>query len=312
MKWDDRLGRRIRLKDLHTLQRVAELGSMAKASQQLGLSQPAISKAIADLERTVGATVLDRSSRGVELTSSGQLLVERTRVIFDEVRQGISDIDSISAPTCGEVRIGTTEALSAVASEIINRLARKHPKISYFVTVGHNDALACELRERRIDVILTRWIKPLIAEDLVAKVLFESPVAVMAQRHHPLLRYKSLRLADLMTERWAMAPLDSFPGGVVAQIFARKKLALPAAIVTTASVYLRLNLLGSGRFLSMLPLELIRHPSNRTWLRALNVDLGDSSAPIALITIKKRANSGAVRLFQEASIEMCTDIDGVR
>ena len=159
--------------------------------------------------------------------------------------------------------------------------------------------------------MLTRWIKPLIAEDLAAQVLFKSPVAVMAQRHHPLLRYKSLRLADLMAEKWTLAPLDSFPGQIVAHIFARKKLSLPAAVVTTTSIYLRLNLLASGRFLSMMPLELIRHPSNRAWLRALNIDLGDGSAPIALITIKKRACSGAVRLFQTASIETCTDINGM-
>ena len=68
MKWDDRVSRRVRLKDLHTLQTIAELGSMAKASTHLALSQPAISKAMADLEHSVGAPLLDRSAQGVELT----------------------------------------------------------------------------------------------------------------------------------------------------------------------------------------------------------------------------------------------------
>ena len=70
MRWDDRIGRRLRLKDLHTLQTVAEAGSMAKASERLALSQPAISKAVSDMEHTLGAPLLDRSSRGVELTES--------------------------------------------------------------------------------------------------------------------------------------------------------------------------------------------------------------------------------------------------
>jgi DNA-binding transcriptional LysR family regulator len=77
MKWDDRIGRRLRLKDLHTLQTVAEVGSMAKASERLALSQPAISKAISDMERTFGAPLMNRTSRGVELTQCGHLLVER-------------------------------------------------------------------------------------------------------------------------------------------------------------------------------------------------------------------------------------------
>jgi len=63
MQWHDRIGRRLRLKDLHTLQTVAEVGSMAKASRRLGLSQPAISKAITDMEHAVGAALLDRDGR---------------------------------------------------------------------------------------------------------------------------------------------------------------------------------------------------------------------------------------------------------
>ena len=88
MDWEHRVGRRLRLKDLHTLQTVAEVGSMARASHRLALSQPAISKAISDMEHTLGAPLLDRSARGVELTEHGRILVNRTRIIFDEVKQG--------------------------------------------------------------------------------------------------------------------------------------------------------------------------------------------------------------------------------
>src|SRR5436305_12447956 len=119
MQWDDRIGRRLRLKDLHTLQTVAEIGSMAKASERLALSQPAISKAISDMEHTLGAPMLDRSARGVELTEYGHVLVERSRTIFDEVQQGIKEIEHLADPTQGEVRIGTIEPVSAVLSDII-------------------------------------------------------------------------------------------------------------------------------------------------------------------------------------------------
>jgi DNA-binding transcriptional LysR family regulator len=64
MDWQNRIGRRLRLKDLHTLQTVAEVGSTAKVSQHLGLLQPAISKAVSDMEHTLGAPLLDRSARG--------------------------------------------------------------------------------------------------------------------------------------------------------------------------------------------------------------------------------------------------------
>ena len=141
MKAADQIARRLRLKDLYTLQAVAELGSMAEASRHLALSQPAISKAIADMEHTVGAVLLDRSSRGVELTDCGQLLLGRARTIFDEMRQGVADIAAMSDPTCGEIRIGTTEPLTVVLSEIIGHLSRKYPRISYVVTISDGDTL---------------------------------------------------------------------------------------------------------------------------------------------------------------------------
>src|SRR5947209_2720676 len=133
MRWDDRLGRRLRLKDLHTLEIVAEVGSMAKASQHLALSQPAISKAISDMEHALGVPLLDRSARGVDLTEHGRVLVDRTRIIFDEVKQGIRELEHLTDPTKGEVRIGTIEPVSPVLSDIICRLTRRYPRITYDV-----------------------------------------------------------------------------------------------------------------------------------------------------------------------------------
>ena len=154
MWWDDRIGRRLRLKDLHTLQTVAELGSMARASTQLALSQAAISKAMADLEHTLGVPLLERSARGVELTDYGRLLIERGRAIFDELREGLNEIEQRSDPTRGEIRIGTTEPITGVLSDIICSLVRKYPRITYHVNVSDTDTLARDLRERALLTML--------------------------------------------------------------------------------------------------------------------------------------------------------------
>lgn len=210
MKWDDRIGRRLRLKDLHTLQTVADAGSMAKASERLALSQPAISKAISDMEHVLGAPLLERSSRGVELTECGRLLVERTRVVFDEISQGVSDIDRMLDPARGNVRIGTTEPVAGIVSEIICRLASKYPGLTFDVMISDLDTLIDELRERTRDVIVTRWAPQVIVDDLAVQTLFKSSLAVMAAHGHPLLSRKKLSLNDLMSERWTLSPRIRF------------------------------------------------------------------------------------------------------
>ena len=307
MLWDDRIGRRLRLKDLHTLQTVAEVGSMAKAAELLALSQPAISKAIADMEHTLGAPLLDRTSRGVELTDCGQTLVERARVIFDEIRLGVKEIEHRTDPAQGEVRIGTTDPASGIVSEIISQLARTHPRITYRVSVSDSDTLERELRERTLDVLLTGWITTRVADDLAAEVLYSAPLALMADKNHRLFARKKVKLADLMEERWTLSPQESFLGRMVVDAFRRRGLQLPPAIVTTTSTHLRLNLLANGGFLTVLPTGMLRQRSNRAWLRALDFDLCES-VQTALITVKKRRSAGAVKLFQDASRAVCREI----
>jgi DNA-binding transcriptional LysR family regulator len=309
MDWEHRVERRLRLKDLHTLQIVADSGSMAKASQRLALSQPAISKAIADMEHTLGAPLLDRSARGVEPTEHGRVLIERSRIIFDEVKQGIKEIERLADPTQGEIRIGAIEPVAAVLSEIINRLTRRYPRITYQATVGDTDMLARKLRERALDVVLTRWNALTQAADLVAETLYTSTLAVMADKDHPMASRKRLALPELMEQQWALAPADTFLGRVVADLFERKKLPLPSSIVTTTSTLMRLNLMASGRFLSVLPTTMLRHRSYKPWLRAIKVDLGDNGGPISAITIKDRRSSGAIKLFLEASRATCKNFD---
>lgn len=303
MEWDDRIGRRLRLKDLHTLETIAEVGSMAKASTRLALSQPAISKAIADMEHTLGAPLLERSARGVTLTESGRVLLERGRVVFDELRQGVKDIRNLSDPMSGEVRIGTTEPITVFVSEIISRMSRDYPRITYQVTVSDTTSLVRDLRERALDVVVTRWIAKSGMDDLTTELLFRAPLAVMADRGHPLVGRKGLTLAKLMDERWTLSPRDSFLGRVVVDVFRRRKLDYPAAVATTLSIYLRLNLVANGGFLTMLPARMTRFRSNSAWLRALDIDLSDSAGTIAAITLKKRRVGGAVELFRKACRE---------
>lgn len=304
LNWDDRIGRRLKLKDLHTLLTVAEVGSMAKAAQQLALSQPAISKAVAEMEFTLGAPLLDRSSRGVALTECGRLLIDRARIIFDELRQGVSDIEQLSDPTRGTIRIGATEPVIGVVAEIISGLSRKYPRVAHEVMVSHLDTLLVQLRERALDVLVSRWIPPESSDDLAVTTMFDSPLAVMAADCHPLLKRKKLTLANLTNERWTLSPSDSFLGRIIADMFHNHDLPLPPTVVTTISVHMRLHLLATGEFLTVLPLQMLQYQTNRAWLRALDVDLHDSVQPIASVMLKNRRGGTALTFFEKEAAEV--------
>jgi DNA-binding transcriptional LysR family regulator len=109
-----RIERRLKLQDLRTLISVVQAGSMHKAAERLAMSQPAVSRAIADLERAVGVRLLDRTPQGIEPTQYGRALIKRGVVMFDELRQGVRDIETLSDPSTGELRLGCSEVMAPV------------------------------------------------------------------------------------------------------------------------------------------------------------------------------------------------------
>src|SRR5947207_12772400 len=105
MQWNNRVGRRLKLRDLHILLAVVQCGNMSKAARQLSVSNPVVTKAVADLEHTLGVRLLDRSPQGVELTVYGRALLDRSVIVFDELRQAVKHIEFLANPTAGAIRI---------------------------------------------------------------------------------------------------------------------------------------------------------------------------------------------------------------
>jgi len=166
--WESRIGRRIRLRDLHILFAVAQFGSMAKAAAHLRVTQPAVSKAIGDLEAAVGARLLDRSPHGVEPTMYGQALLRSGLAAFDELRQGIRNIEHLADPTAGELRIGCQATIAAtILPPMIEHLVDRYPRLDFHVTQLISPTFEFpELRHRTIDLMLALLPGPLAGKKL--------------------------------------------------------------------------------------------------------------------------------------------------
>src|SRR5262245_38080046 len=127
MPWDDKISRRLKLKDLQTLVAVIDAGGIGKAADRLNYTQPAISKAIAGLEQTLGQRLLERGRAGAELTPYGEAMLKCAVAVFDDLRAGVEKIDFLADPTAGQVRIACTELASAgIVTEVINRLVPRY------------------------------------------------------------------------------------------------------------------------------------------------------------------------------------------
>jgi DNA-binding transcriptional LysR family regulator len=299
--WQSRIGRRLRLRDIHILSTVVQWGSMTKAASHLAMSQPAVSEAIADVEAALGVRLLDRTPQGVEPTLYASALLKRGLVVFDELRQGIKEIEFLADPTAGEVRIGCVESLAAgFVPEMIDQFSRKYPRVHVHVVNTQTATQEFrELRERTVDLSLGRILKPIADDEIDAEVLWQDEYFVVAGSRSPWARRRKIALADLLAEPWVfLSPNNAF-APLMAKAFSAQGLELPRAVVTSFSAVIRMQLVATGRFLTIVPGSLLRYNAERWDLKALPVALDAPSLPVAIFKLKHRTVSSVVEKFVE-------------
>ena len=299
MEWTDRIGRRIKLRDLHILLAVAQWGGMAKAAERLGISQPVVSKVIADLEHTLGVRLFDRGRQGAEPTVYGRALLKGGIAAFDELRQSVKNIEFLTDPTAGELRIGGSDPMVAgLIPAVIDQLSRQYPKISFMVTEAESVLHQYRaLRERQVEFVIGRLPRSIPEEDLEVEILFDEPLLVAAGTQNRWVRRRRIDLAELIDEPWVLPGPDSFIGSIVADLFHARGLELPKNNVTCGSIQMNNALLATGRYLAIYPGSFLRFSAKRLSIKVLPVELPIRSTPAGIVTLKNRAISPLARLF---------------
>jgi DNA-binding transcriptional LysR family regulator len=302
MDWADRIGSRLKLRDLHILLAVVEWRSMAKAARHLAVSQPVISRAIADLEQGLGVRLLDRTPQGVEPTIYGRTVLNRGLAVFDELRGSVKDIGFLKDPMAGELRIGSNEALAGgMLAAVLDRLSFQRPRIAFQIKLGDAAMLHYhDLRERNVDLLFGRTVE-LKEDDVNAEVLFEDPLYVVASTNNPWTRRRKVALKDLVHEPWSMPPSDSYAGALMVRAFRESGLAVPHVAVAGYGTQLQSALVGTGRFLTILPGSFLRFNGKRLALKALPIELPVPSRPVGIVTLNNRTLSPLATVFIECA-----------
>jgi len=300
------ISQRLKLRQLSVFVAVVQWGSMARAAEHLSISQPVISKTIADLEQTLGVRLLERSRNGVEPTLYGRALLSRSKSLFNDLRSSVSELQSLADPSSGELRVGTTEPMMAgLLSAIVDRLTLRYPRLALHITEGDPpDLQDHHLRAGDIDLMIGRLPTPAPAAGTDVHVLLHETGAVVAGLANPWVRRRKVRLAELIDEPWCLPPAESFPGSWIAKAFHAHRLDVPRARVTVYSVQMLLAMCATGRFLAVLPSTMLHFSAKRLALKALPVDLRTQIWPIGIVTLKQRTPNPATRLFMECALEV--------
>jgi DNA-binding transcriptional LysR family regulator len=303
MEWSDRIGRRLRPRDLHVFLAVAEKGNMAKAAEQLAISRPVVSKTIADLEHMLRVKLLDRTSRGVEPTLYGRALLKRSRAVFDELRQSVKEIEFLSDPSAGELRVGFSEVPAAgLIPAAIDRLIRQYRNMTVQTEQGTFGTLLDFLRTRRCEVVVTRMLAR--EPDIAIEPVHYDQLFVVAGARSKWARQRRIRLAELGTESWVQAPAEMELGSPTLEAFRAAGLSGPRVVVLSSSLNLRYGLLGTGRFITMIPDSALQYGAQRASIRILPIKIPRWHVPTCALTLKDRTLSPLARRFIDCLHEL--------
>lgn len=278
------MAQNVKLHQLQSFVEVARHGSIRAAARYLSLSQPALTKAIQELENCLGARLFLRHRQGMVLTDCGEAYFRHASLIMEELRVAREDIQQRLGQASGRVNIGIGASVAhTVMPTIIHRFHRLYPRVKLRITEGQLVAMIHELRQGELDFTINTYSGSSYDNELLYEKLMEKEYCVVVRRDHPLQQAHSLE--DLMDYEWT---LPTPRGSYYTQLFELFDTLprQPHVSVTCETLLSNISLVTKTDFISILSRDITRDPILGDRLRVLELDKPLPKATFYLIQRK--------------------------
>ena len=301
---------RANLKPRHLQLLVAldELRNLGKVAASLNITQPAVSLALAELEKGLGFKLFDRTARGVQPNAYGECLIRQARVMLNTLAQTRDELRALLSGASGRTALGAMPAMTtSLVPLALATLKRSSPTTTVQVTEGSMDTLLPELRRGNLDLLVGR-LSSRPSTDFAETVLFEGSSRVVVGREHPMAGAATVTWRDLGDYPWVLPPVASLPREPLEAAFEDNDIPMPRDYIETLSVPAIAGYLQSTQAVGLLSPVAARHYCELGMLAVLPLELPRLLRPIGLTWSKQRALSPATELLmqclQEAAAEL--------
>lgn len=271
----NRLQAKARMRHLQVLVMLGELHSVKKTAETIGMSQPAVSQLLGDLESLLGVTLFDRLARGVQATRAGRELIPMAARILEAMAQGSEALAALQQRGEGTVRIAAIAgAISGLLSRVIPAFSLAHPHIQLSVVETGAEEWALMLAREEIDMSICReprtppqgcGFKPIMADRFV----------IACGPHHPLLGRSGLSWPDLFARAWLVSPVGTSARTVFDQLMVAHGIHVPLSPVVTRISSLTWAMLKQQHLLTLVPFGVVRQ-----WVDAGELAVMEPPSPL--------------------------------
>lgn len=293
---------RVRLKPRQLLLLVCidELGNIHKAADELGMTQPAASKLLKELETALEVPLFDRLPRGMRPTWYGEIMIRHAKMTLANLGIAHDEITALKSGLSGQVAVGCImPAGTALLPLTIARLKLHYPLLQIRVEVDSSDALLAQLADSHLDIVVARMFEHHDKSAFNFEPLAEEPMCVVARRGHPLTRKRKLQLKDLTGLSWIL------PTGKVVRhrfdmLFRGLGLDPPQNIVITPALLVTTSLLQHADMVAMLPNEVAQHYRDHGMVERVPINFPLKMDAYGVITRRSRLLSPAAQTMLKA------------
>ena len=271
------------LRQLRHFVAVVECGNLSRAASKVNISQPALTRSIMTLEQLMRARLLDRKSRGVVATATGELFYQHAKLILNECSRAKDEVTGLETGSVGRVNIGIGAMFSSfIIDDVASRMATTYPNLQLSITEGFYEDLVEQLQDGRIDAIFTNFPAASSVRNLTFEPLLTVTAVTVVAARHPLARKRKITTAELADAKWAMVNQPHVTGSFD-QMFAKSGLGIPASTTRTNSLGLIKSLVLRRSFVSFLPEHLVADEIKRGELVILKLPEARFERPGGLI-----------------------------
>ncbi len=295
---------------LAALVALAELRNMPDAAKRVGITQPAVSAAVRDIEGGLKIRLFDRTPRGLVPTAAALALTRRIRLALDELRQAAEELAALQGMMRGIARIGATPfGRTAILPRAAARLLRMHPSVRISVTEGPFDTLAVALRAGELDMVLAALRPFPVGSDLDGEPLIDDQLSLVVRAGHPLTRVRPFSLAALLDAGWILGRTGTLSRQMFDKAWEGTGFAHPTVVAETASLAMNRGLLMESDFVTVLSRHEIEHELRFGMLALLPIEIPELRHQVGLIRRAGSIPSPAAEALIAAIRQAVTDLD---
>jgi DNA-binding transcriptional LysR family regulator len=276
--------RKFRLRHVELVAALYDSRSILKAARALSLSQPTLTKALRDIETTLGVELFTRTNRGLEPTPYGEIFARHAKIVLAQLRHAAEEIENLRAGYSGKVTVGTLlAASSSILPDAITLLKKERPGVAISVVVGTYDILVPSLLVGDLDMVLGRMPEQGRSRALVYEDFYREPICLVVRRGHPLLRKRRLGLRELVNEAWLLPLPETTLRRQIERAFLDANAPLPRNVIESVSILTNRALLRKSDCIGVMPYHVALDDVEQQLLAILPVKLKSIESPVGAI-----------------------------